>query len=227
MPTGYTHNVGEGKLTEFPAFAMQCARAFGAMISMRDDPADAPIPDSFEASDYYGDRIVERQAELDRLRTMSPAEIAAAAAEALEDARATHEGYIAERRQTRARYEAMLAKVLEWEPPTPDHIGLKDFMSDQLRQSIDFDCSEKYLTPPHPAEYTPAKWHERAAAEAARSLAYSISSQADERRRAEERTAWVKALRASLAPDAEPSRPVNDLSDDREALASAGIEEEP
>lgn len=30
MPTGYTFEVCEGKMTDFSAFALQCARAFGA-----------------------------------------------------------------------------------------------------------------------------------------------------------------------------------------------------
>lgn len=37
MPTGYTASVQEGKVTEFRDFAMECARAFGALVMMRDE----------------------------------------------------------------------------------------------------------------------------------------------------------------------------------------------
>lgn len=37
----------------FPEFAMRCARNFGALIMMRDEPLDAPIPEKFEPSGYY------------------------------------------------------------------------------------------------------------------------------------------------------------------------------
>jgi hypothetical protein len=42
------------------------------------------------------------------------------------------------------RYSAMLAKVATWVPPTPDHAGLKEFMVNQLAESIDFDCGSTY-----------------------------------------------------------------------------------
>lgn len=52
MPTGYTAGVKDGTVTDFKAFVMQCARAFGALIDMRDDPSDVPIPKSFAPSSY-------------------------------------------------------------------------------------------------------------------------------------------------------------------------------
>jgi hypothetical protein len=48
MPTGYTAAVADGTITEFPDFAMQCARAFGTLVLMRDEPQDAAIPEKFE-----------------------------------------------------------------------------------------------------------------------------------------------------------------------------------
>ena len=46
MPTGYTYDLYDGKDIEFPDFVMKCARAFGALIEIRDDPMDAAIPTS-------------------------------------------------------------------------------------------------------------------------------------------------------------------------------------
>jgi len=58
MPTGYTAGVQDGKITEFSDFALNCARAFGALITMRDDPQDTPIPEKFEArTSYYDERL--------------------------------------------------------------------------------------------------------------------------------------------------------------------------
>lgn len=53
MPTGYTAKLHNGEEQTFPEFVMSCARAFGALITMRDDPADAEIPDEFKPSDYH------------------------------------------------------------------------------------------------------------------------------------------------------------------------------
>ena len=41
MPTGYTAEILNGEIKTFPEFAKKCARAFGAMIHMRDDSLDA------------------------------------------------------------------------------------------------------------------------------------------------------------------------------------------
>jgi hypothetical protein len=40
----------------------------------------------------------------------------------------------------KAKYEAMLEQVEAWTPPTPEHVGVKKFMIDQLKISISFDC---------------------------------------------------------------------------------------
>ena len=36
MPTGYTHELHEGEEISFEKFVMSCARAFGALVLMRD-----------------------------------------------------------------------------------------------------------------------------------------------------------------------------------------------
>lgn len=53
MPTGYTVGIADGKITTFEQYAMTCARAFGALVMMRDDPFDAPIPEEIKVADYY------------------------------------------------------------------------------------------------------------------------------------------------------------------------------
>jgi len=44
MPTGYTAEIYEGeKEVTFEKFALTCARAFGACITIRDEPMSASI----------------------------------------------------------------------------------------------------------------------------------------------------------------------------------------
>ena len=45
MPSGYTEGVASGKVTEFKEYALLCARAFGACISLRDEPLSLEIPE--------------------------------------------------------------------------------------------------------------------------------------------------------------------------------------
>ena len=66
----YTYELVDKKLT-FPQFAMRCARAFGALIEMRDDSMDAPIPDEFSPSDYHVKAKAKAEETLKRLRSIS------------------------------------------------------------------------------------------------------------------------------------------------------------
>ena len=199
MPTGYTADVQRGKITDFPAFALLCARAFGATISMRDDGMDAPIPDEFQPSQHYAEWAREERARLDALLAMTPDEITAARDEA-EAKRAASLAEAEERRaQELARYEAMLAAVKAWVPPTPEHVGLQAFMVEQLRESIRFDCGPvTYNSAPLPP---PAEWHAIQIKNTAANLDRNLRSQREEEERVAGRNAWVRSLRQSLEKD--------------------------
>ncbi len=56
MPTGYTAAVQNGTVTRFADFAMNCARAFGALVELRDE-MDAPIPDTFKPSTHHSESL--------------------------------------------------------------------------------------------------------------------------------------------------------------------------
>lgn len=195
MPTGYTHNVGDGTLTEFRDFALQCARAFGALITMRDDPADAPIPDAIEASSYYSDRLKESEAQLFTLNEMGDDEVIAAAQKDNDDSMAAYRKRLAEDAATRDRYLAMLEHVRAWEPPTHDHAPMKEFMVEQLMTSIDCDCGH---VPKTPRMLTPTEWLNERREDLKQGIARYREQDQAERKRAADRTAWIAALKASL-----------------------------
>jgi hypothetical protein len=197
MPSGYTAQVQDGTITEFSDFAMSCARAFGALITMRDDPADAPIPEKFEPSTSYYDGALERARKtLAEVEVMTPEqcdkEAAAQHRDALEDRRKR----CAEKDVVRERYTAMLAKVEAWEPPSSEHVEMKSFMAKQLRDSIDWDC-KVYGDDPKPI--TGADWRAFQLTEARRTIKYNEAERAKEIERVEGRSRWVRQLRASLS----------------------------
>jgi hypothetical protein len=194
MPTGYTAPIKDG--ITFEQYALGCARAFGALILMRDDPADAPIPERFEPSDYNRKALEDARAELARLDAMSLVDAASAA----ESAYVAEVDRCNERRREyidlRNKYNAMLAQVVKWEPPTPDHVNYKQFMIDQIRESIDWDCNEKYIT--EPERLTGSQWLAKQITEARRMVAYHEKAYAEEVERTNDRNAWIRALRDSL-----------------------------
>lgn len=194
MPTGYTYPVTEGKVTEFPEFALSCARAFGALIMMRDEPMDAPIPAEFNPSDYNEKRLAESRARLAEIEAMTTDQVEAAALAAYEAAKASHDRYEAEQEAAEQRLDAMMEKVLAWAPPTAEHNGLKDFMIEQ----INISRRGSYRSD-EPKKVRAAEWQRDQIEQLHHDIGYHAAEQAKEIERTRGRSEWVKALRTSLA----------------------------
>jgi hypothetical protein len=197
MPTGYTADVQDGKVTDFPTFAMQCARAFGALVLMRDDPKDASIPEEQRPGSYYIESVQRDEVALGRLLTMSGPDCEAAAIKAHEAAVTYAADYLAKRRTERERYKAMIAKVEAWTPPSADHVNMKKFMLDQLNESLKFDCGGDYSPTVEPL-LSGSGWRLQQIARAKESLERSRKSLAEEEERVRGRNKWVRELRESL-----------------------------
>lgn len=197
MPTGYTHAVQNGSITELKDFTLQCARAFGALILMRDEPNDAEVPDEFQPSDYDKKALDAAKVDLENLGKMTSVACDAAALHAFNSQVEGRQLRMIERQDQFSRYTAMQAKVKAWLPPTPDHAGLRDFMLDQLDQSIRFDCIG--YKEPEPVLQTGAEWM---AAEKTRidgAILRHANAHEQELERTAQRNAWIKALRQSFA----------------------------
>lgn len=198
MPTGYTAAVGDGTTSAFSDFALTCARAFGALIMMRDEPAGAAIPDEFQPSDYSAKELDAAKGRWAELQSVTPEASEAAALAAYNAECESRADSVLKRTQMRERYEAMLEAAKAWPAPTADHDGMKEFMVQQLEESIRFDCGDFAL--PAPVQQTGAAWLADQTAAAERGIAYHTKAHAEEVERTAKRNAWVKALRESLAP---------------------------
>lgn len=200
MPTGYTAKMYDGEDQGFPEFALRCARNFGALFELRDDP-HTTIPVKIEPSPCHKKSLAAATEELSRWLSMSDEEVA----EDLEQERRRR--LTAEREaatqslEVEQRYRAMLDEVEAWDPPTPDHVRLKEFMVEQITSSIKHDCGLKYKA--QPMTYTPAEWRELRTASAIKSINYHKDGWAAEVDRAARSTAWVQALMSSLSPTKE------------------------
>lgn len=197
MPTGYTVLVGEGKVTEFRQFAMDCARAFGANIMLRDEGGGGEMIRDYEPAPFYANRAKDAKKAIDLLSALSDEECERRANAAYHEAEQHRYQTLAEYAATRERYEAMLAKVKAWTPPTPEHVGLRDFMVDQLERSIRFDCSTEFHQRPT-ERMTGKQWRDSNLARAKQDLEYYEREYAKECERVAGANAWNKALRESL-----------------------------
>ena len=196
MPTGYTAAIKDG--ITFEQFTLNCARAFGALICMRDDPADAPIPEQFEPSDYSAERLKEVMAAISALEAMTIVEKHAQAKKDYDDEWARIDKAIADKIDLLAKYTAMLYHVNAWIPPTPEHEELKEFMRKQIIQSTEFDCDIEYYRKSRPDLHSGQVWADKRMESLQDSVKYHTKACTEEVKRTDERNAWVKVLRMSL-----------------------------
>lgn len=196
MPTGYTAPIYEGKEITFEQFMLRCARNFGALINMREESLDTPIPDEFQPSDYYKKRIEELQNKLTSFVRPTREDLESKYQSAYDKAKAEYDEREVRRKAMRNRYADILEKVKNWQPPTDEHKNLKEFAISQLEGSMDYDC--------HYHEFTftdKESWIEREMNDdehIINILNYYKEEYAKEVKACKERTEWVRQLKASL-----------------------------
>lgn len=196
MPTGYTADVADGTVTDLRTYALQCARGMSALIMMRDQPSDAPIPERFEPSTYNAERLEEAKAERDRLFNLSDAEAEAEAAREFAAKAEAKRKYLADKAERRRRYEAMIAAVSPWQR-APE--GLKEFMLEQLHRGMEFDCPPGDGYWDEPVRQAGGEWKAEKLAQVNREIMRHAEEDAKERARTDGRNAWVTQLRNALA----------------------------
>jgi hypothetical protein len=197
MATGYTHCIEDGTVTEFKDFAMRCARAFGALIEMRDSSLDAPIPDQFEPSDFYLTQTGHAKARLSIIENMTDAECERMARRECDAAASGAAERVVRDAEILERYKAMRAKVEAWSPPSPDHEGMKKFMLSQIDESMRWR-GEPTKTSKPPKPLSAAEWRVREIATHRERIADCEKNYAEEVARVAQRNEWVRLLRESL-----------------------------
>ncbi len=192
MPTGYTADVADGKIATFSDFVWRCARGMMPLITMRDEPSDAPIPERFEVSDYHKEGEATGRARLAEVLAWGHLEREAAAEKAYLGALSCYRQRQEDILTENERYQAMLVQVRAWIPPTPDHIEFERFMVEQLQGSI---CN---YTPDKPERLSGADYKVQETDSAKRDIEYHTEQYAKEVERVAWRNDWIQALRESL-----------------------------
>lgn len=143
MPTGYTADVATGKMIDFREYALQCARAFGACIILRDEPLSAQIP-TFEPSQFNLKEARRLEKELSEFLAMSEEKRREVWKSDYVHRLKERSRWLAEIESQRQRYECMLAKAKAFKSPSPDHDKYAKFLVSQLEDSIKFDCDVSF-----------------------------------------------------------------------------------
>lgn len=193
MPTGYTAQFLDDPAMTFEQWALKCARAFGPLIHMRDDSLNAEIPTVVEPSAYYRDALLEAEARVRELETMTLDDAAACAKREHESSKLLNIEIEERSLAEEAKHEVMRAKVEAWAPPTPEHENLKKFMLEQLQ------TSQMPHYDPGPARNRSAqKWLDEERAHAAEHAAIRREDWRKSVEGAAKSTQWLADLRASL-----------------------------
>jgi len=145
MPTGYTADILEGKITNLSQFAKICMRNFGATIHMRDESLNVEYTPR-KPDNYYKKEIAKAKKELSRIKNLTIEEVLSEKVKSLKESQEYHLTAISKAETDRSILESLLKEAKEFTPPTPDHQGVKDFMIQQLESTISFDCGTDYHT---------------------------------------------------------------------------------
>ena len=194
MPTGYTSDVGR-KNVSFRKYALHCARAFGALVRMREEPDSARIPKEFKPDDYHLRQLEDAKYVLRGAQMLSEREASIDAEREYDKALQDCSNHLNSAIATKKRYVDMINKAKKWKVPSSEHTGLKDFMISQLEESIKFDYPRhiEAIERKEPQEYIDA-----VIKEAQRDIEYHIKEHKKEVKNAKDRTRWVRQLMKSL-----------------------------
>ena len=143
MPTGYTQGILDGTITDFKGFASTCMRAFGAAMHMRDEGLNEEYRPA-EPSDYHQKQIVKWTEDLEMAQRKDPKMFYYEHIEDLKSDIADNEKKIVERKAQRAKLDALLAEAQQWTPSTEEHQNFKNFMIQQLEETIKWDGDWKW-----------------------------------------------------------------------------------
>ncbi|UYX56272.1 hypothetical protein M3Y14_34050 (plasmid) [Bacillus thuringiensis] len=147
MPSGYTYIIEDREKVSGSEFILRCARQFGALITMRDEPMDAEIP-TFTVSPGALERIETAKQHLEKYKSMSIEEAEKLTEESYQSQLKSSQKIIQERLALKAKYLNTLEEVKQWNPPTNEHVSLKEFAIKQIEDSIYSDCNTSYYEKP-------------------------------------------------------------------------------
>jgi hypothetical protein len=189
MPSGYTSDIYNGKEVTFKDFALGCARAFGACVMQRDDPADEK-PKIMPEESYHTEKLKN----LGEFKKPTEAEFESYVKETIAD----YEKIIKEKNELKKRYSDILEKAKNWQPPTKEHERLKAFMIEQLADSSSFDCGISFYETASLSAMTYEDYVAKKLAEHNRSIEYHKEYEAKDLFNIKQRNKWIKDLYNSL-----------------------------
>lgn len=197
--TGYVHELINKNL-DFNGFVWGCARAFGALITLRDEPMGTEIPEELKPSFYHSEKLVGLRKELAAWSSMSDMERKIHVEKDRQQQIGYHLEQIDKDDEAKNLIMKMTAAVTQWSPPTPDHVRLREFMLEQLaetecgREGYHEDCVDELGK--KSTEVLCAERYSKLLTD----IAYHVAEDQKECERTRLNNEWLKKLRESVGP---------------------------
>lgn len=199
---GYTGIFEDNEVT-FEEFVWRCARAFGPLVHMRDHGFDVPIelPDvkEWSGSKYHIESLERAKKDLAKYQSLSVAAIQKEIDQEYSRMQKDAFDAIAKKKALRIKVERVYVKAKNWNPPSSDHNGLKEFMVKELEYVLEHDCDTKYydeqLAEP---KKTTAEWLKDRLEWAQRDIDYHTKHLAEDTEGINSARKWIQDLQASV-----------------------------
>lgn len=201
MPTGYTAVLQNNPDYPFKKFILDCARAFGACVTLREEGGGGEaIPNKFEERSYYDELLSDKKNELERIKNMSKKELDKAATKEYKNTIENAHNSLQEMKTLSKSYQRMIQEVENWQPPTEDHLNLKKFMLQQLKDSNEHDCNTEYYDSilKKTKKLSGEAWQCLTLTQLSKSISYYEEQSQKEKERVAQRNKWISDLRESI-----------------------------
>jgi hypothetical protein len=167
----------------------------GALVHMRDDSCDTPIRYPETHSEYHEEQLSRAKVLLNNLEQLSPEDVEAHLLADHKRAVASYEKSLAEAKENRRRIGHLQAEIEGWDPPTQDHVGLKELMTRMLEQDLPYEGKCLY---PKPTLEKAQAYLEHKIDSAKRDVDYYTKEIAKSKAQHAECVAWIDALKESV-----------------------------
>lgn len=198
MPTLYTAYVEEG--ATFEQFLWVCARAMDVCVTLREKSLDDSIPEWFEPDPFYISSVAKAEERVAAISALSDDEIVDLQLARNTKVREDNRNRRLKHEETMLKYMEIKKKVEAWQPPTTDHIGLKNFMLEQIELSTRYNSLYQEEEKPVRRAGT---WRKEALNNAVFDLTRANDELNKELERVEDRNKWLEQLRRSV-PQPQP-----------------------
>lgn len=136
MPSAYTELIKNGTITSGAGFLKVCCREFGICANMRDAPLTSPIPERFEANEFYKKEYDKASKEWVKWQKISLDEARRIMIQKHENDLESTKEILVDWQLENQRLQKILHEVEFWIAPTSKHENIKEFAVSQLNHAM-------------------------------------------------------------------------------------------